>query len=178
MRISIVVPTKNSGPVLRRALESLLIQDVPLEIIIADGGSTDESAPILRQFEPHVTWILSGPDRNHYDAINQGFEAATGDLFGWLCADDELPAGALAAAIRAFEQHPESDVVTGACERVYADGERAIVNPPSDPWAFITRKNVMEQPATIWRAELHRRIGPLSEEFGFSADWEYWCRMR
>lgn len=74
--------------------------------------------------------------------------------------------------------HPDAAVVNGPCERIFADGQ-PWMNPGHDaPWDVIHVQNVIEQPSTFWRAELHKKVGPLDESYRLAFDWEHWCRMR
>ncbi len=101
--ISIVVPNFNSAHTLAAALQSLLDQHYPkLEIIVVDGGSTDDSLAVIRQFEPHLAWWVSEKDRGQSHAINKGLAHCTGDVVNWLNSDDLLCPGALHAVGEAF----------------------------------------------------------------------------
>lgn len=177
-RFSIVIPNFNSGPVLERCIQSLLAQDVPdLQIIVADAASTDESAAILRQYSARFSPLLSAPDGGQADGLNRGFAQATGDIYGWLCADDELLPGAMREVAALFEANPEADIVAGACRHVYADFSERVVYPPRDGWGPVTVRNDLNQPSVFWRAGLHRRVGPLDTTFRLAFDWDFWCRM-
>ena len=81
MKISIVTPCLNQSKFIVEAVESVLEQEYPnLEHIIVDGGSTDGTLEELRRY-PHLT-VMSGPDRNLYDAFNKGLRSARGDIIG------------------------------------------------------------------------------------------------
>src|SRR5262249_54142149 len=111
------------------------------------------------------------------DGLNKGFAKATGEVFGWLCADDELAPGALTHVAEVFRNNFKTDVLLGACERLFADGSRAITLPAVDPWPKIGIQDVIEQPSTFWRADLHGRCGPLETKYQLAFDWDLWCRM-
>jgi glycosyltransferase involved in cell wall biosynthesis len=179
LRISVVVPNLNSGTTLERALVSLLDQNYPhLELIASDGGSTDESVQILRKYRDRITKVLSEPDDGQADALNRGFQHATGDVFGWLCADDELLPGALNYVAEMFSMHPDRHVVAGACERIFDN--RALLYTPvrQDAWEAIYVQNTFDQPSVFWRAEWHRRAGVLDTNMHLAFDWDFWCRLK
>ena len=97
MDFTIITPSLNYGHFLGDCLGSVASQDgVNLEHLVIDGGSTDESAEVASKF-PHITW-LQGPDEGMSDAINKGFDRATGKWVMWLNADDRLKPDALAGA--------------------------------------------------------------------------------
>ena len=78
-RISIVVPNLNSGHGLERAITSLLSQEYAyLQLIIADGGSTDASLGIIKQYREYLSTLISEPDEGQADALNKGFRHADG----------------------------------------------------------------------------------------------------
>ena len=92
MKISIVTATFNSGATLRDTLDSVLAQNyIDFEHIVKDGGSTDNTLDILREYESkyngRLRWV-SEPDKGIYDAMNRGIELATGDIVGILNSDD------------------------------------------------------------------------------------------
>lgn len=85
---------------LREAVASVLQQPQCLELLVADGGSSDGSLQLLEELaasDPRVR-LVSRSDAGPADALNQAFRAARGTLIGWLNADDLYPPGALARA--------------------------------------------------------------------------------
>ena len=164
--------------VLRRALESILSQQYPeLELIMVDAESTDESREIIECYRSKFDVLIIEKDKGQADALNKGFAKATGEVCGWLCADDELASGAFQHVAEVFSQQPTTDVVLGACERIYADGTRSITSPPESPWQRIGIQDVIEQPSTFWRAALLRKCGALDVGYHLAFDWDLWCRM-
>src|SRR5687768_14719797 len=97
--ISIVTPSYNQGAFLEAAIRSVLDQPYPkCEYIVMDGGSTDNSVEIIRQYADRLAYWTSGLDGGQYAAINQGFARATGDVFAWINADDKFVPGAFQVA--------------------------------------------------------------------------------
>jgi glycosyltransferase involved in cell wall biosynthesis len=179
VRFSIVVPNYNSGAVLERALRSLIDQHPSdLEIIVADSASTDVSREIIERLRPDLATVLVEKDHGQADGLNRGFAHARGEIFSWLCADDELLPGTLDHVVDLFRQHPDADVVIGGCERVFADGSTSITRTRPDTWDVIGTWNPVDQPSVFWRADLHRRLGELDVSYHLAFDWDFWCRMR
>ena len=87
----LATPSYNQGQYLKKTIRSVLLQGYPsLEYIIIDGGSSDNSANIIHQYAPWLTYWVSEPDNGQAHALNKGFAQATGDLFGWINSDDVL----------------------------------------------------------------------------------------
>src|SRR5713226_4506797 len=119
-RISVVTPTFNSRHTLRETIESVLRQGYPrYEHIVMDGGSTDGTLDILRQY-PHLKWV-SEKDKGHYDAMNKGILKAKGEVVNILNSDDCYRPGTLELVGNAFSAHPGWDGLFG--DVVYVDGE-------------------------------------------------------
>ena len=107
-RISIVTLSFNQGRFLAEAIDSILGQNYPkLDYIVVDPGSTDDSRAIIARYAGRLTALL-GPDKGPADGLNKGFAAATGDIFGYINADDLLLPGALDTVARHFTANPTS----------------------------------------------------------------------
>jgi glycosyltransferase involved in cell wall biosynthesis len=120
--VSIITPSFNQAPYLRRTMESVLRQDYPnLEYIVVDGGSTDGSQAIIKEYEDRLAHWESVPDRGQTDAINKGFARATGKYLAWLNSDDVYQPGAISEATAYLESHPEVGMVYGDCTFIDAD---------------------------------------------------------
>jgi len=118
--ISIVVPNYNGGATLGATLKSIVQQNYPkLELILVDGGSSDNSIDIIKKFESDITWWVSEPDTGQSNAINKGFAQCTGEIVNWLCSDDFLEPGALHTIGHYFGNNPEIDVLVGRCRVEY-----------------------------------------------------------
>jgi glycosyltransferase involved in cell wall biosynthesis len=122
--LSVITPAYNSAEFIEDALLSVeRQQNIGAEHIVIDGASNDATVAIARSHPAARVW--SEPDGGQSDAINKGFLRATGDLVGWLNADDYYLPGGLEAIARAAQQHPEADVIYGDC--VFVDGSGRIV---------------------------------------------------
>ncbi|TRX01782.1 glycosyltransferase family 2 protein [Candidatus Methylobacter oryzae] len=115
MKISIVTISYNQVQYLEKAIRSIIDQDFDdLEYIVVDPGSNDGSRDIIEKYRSKITQILYEPDKGPADGLNNGFRLATGDIFGFINADDELLPGALQKIAGYFEQHPQIDVACGS----------------------------------------------------------------
>lgn len=119
-KVSVVTPTFNSIVTLKETIESVLAQDYTnWEHIVMDGGSTDGTVELLRQY-PHLKW-LSEKDKGHYDAMNKGIKRASGEIIAILNGDDYYRSDALGKIVRAFGNHAAWDALF--TDVVYVDGD-------------------------------------------------------
>ena len=178
--MSIVTPSLNQGGFIRRTIESVLDQQYPeLEYVVQDGGSADGTVEILEQHDGRLRYE-SGPDGGQASAINRGLSGTSGDILGYLNADDLLLPGALRYVARFFAQHPDVDVVYG--HRVVIDEYDQEVGrwvlPPHDD-AVLTYADYVPQETLFWRRRAWEKVGArLDESFHFALDWDLLLRFR
>jgi GT2 family glycosyltransferase len=182
---TIVTPCLNGAATLAAALASVRDQayEGTVEHVVVDGGSTDGTLDILGP-APGVRYV-SEPDRGLSDAVNKGIRMASGDVIGWLNADDVYLPGALARVGKAMAAHPEALWATGPCRIIGADGQeiRAGVTRYKD--FFLRRysyrlhlvQNFVSCPSTFVRREAFDRVGLLDERFKYSMDYDLWLRL-
>lgn len=179
-RISLVIPSYNQGQYLEETIRSILLQGYPdLELLIMDGGSTDNSVDIIRQYERWLSGWISERDGGQSNAINNGFAQATGEIFNWLCSDDLLKPGALFAVAKAFGEDPACDVVAGNC---YCDYETTpelsgvkSCRPEifgRNPYAF-----TVWQPSCFFRRSAVGRSELVLKDLHYCMDRELWCHL-
>jgi glycosyltransferase involved in cell wall biosynthesis len=121
-KISVITPSFNSIHTIRETIESVLTQDGNgWEHLVIDGGSTDGTLDILREY-PHLKWI-SERDEGHYHAMNKGVTRASGEIVTILNADDCYRPGTLRVVGEAFDKHPDWDGLFGDIVYVDATGK-------------------------------------------------------
>lgn len=182
MRFSVVTPVRNGMPWLPGAVESVRAQRQPgvtVEYIIRDGGSQDGTAAWLSQHAADCT-VVSQPDAGQTDALMHGFAHATGDILGWLNADDLLEPGALARVAAAFEANPHAVMVTGGCLLIRADGSICGAVPSLREVNVHTLVNStvkLAQPATFFRRHAYQQIGGLGSQWSLAMDLDLFLRL-
>lgn len=168
MKISIVTASFNQAQFLGDCIESVGEAKVrnDVEYIVADGGSTDGSVKVIRQYEHVVDAWWSESDEGPPSALNKGFRQSSGDIYGYINADDYYFARACEKVYRIFRENPGVDVVYGHGVMV-DEHKRHICEVYSDVWsierALYGRCSVVQQ-GTFFRAEAFRRAGGFNEK--------------
>ena len=179
LKISVVTVSYNQGQFIRRNIESVLNQNYPnFEHIIIDGGSTDETVKILKEY-PHLNWV-SEKDKGQSDGLNKGFRKASGDIIAWINSDDMLADGALYKVNRFFEENPDKSVVTGN-QVIIDDNDNVIriIHATTFSYEHLlngTRTSVMQN-STFFRRSVLLDVGYLDERFHYTMDHELFVRI-
>lgn len=188
MKISIITPNRNGGRFLDACVRSVLAQraaGVELEYLFYDGLSTDDSLARLEPHRAHIDRVVAEADRGPASALNKGFAAATGEIIGWLNADDLYVPDALARVAETMRRHPRAAMAFGRCLIVDEEGReirRGITRfkeaffPVSSRFTFQCI-NYISQPATFFRRSAYERAGGLREDLKAAFDYEFFLRL-
>ena len=178
MKISIVTPSFNQGAYLEATLRSLLAQNYPdLELIVIDGGSSDQSVEIIRRYASSISYWESEKDRGQSHALNKGFAHLHGEVWSWLNSDDLLEPGVLCRVADEFRQHPKAGVVYGDCLYVDEDGETVIEKFPGEPYSRLRHlaHRFIAQPSCFFRTST---VSPaVREDLHYCMDYDLWLRL-
>lgn len=180
-KITVITPSYNQGRFLEQTIKSVIEQNYPnLEHIIMDGGSTDNSVAIIKQYEKHLTYWQSQPDGGQSSALNAGFQRATGEIFCWLNSDDQFCSNALNTVGQYFANHPECDWIGGGGIIRMQNGEDKIVLPQKidfDSFLYNWGDNCICQPSIFWRKRLWDKMGAMDNFYQSSFDYDFWLRI-
>jgi len=182
--VSVITPVLNGIKYLKQSVESVLNQDYPyIEHIFVDGGSTDGTLELLREYQkkyPEKIVVFSDPKLNKGagEAWNVGWKIAKGDIFGWLGADDFYEPGAISTVIKFFQENPDAYFVFGDCNVVNEKGEILLTYPKRnyDLKTLINTKNFIPTTSAFYKREVIERIGPMDTSIT-GGDWDYWVRV-
>ena len=120
--ITVAVPSFNQGQFLDKTLQSIFSQDVPVEVFVLDGGSTDNSVEIIKKWESRITWWRSEPDDGQSAAINEGIAKGKAPYVCWLNSDDYFLPGGLDTLCNALRNDQQKPAVYGKCLAVKPNG--------------------------------------------------------
>jgi glycosyltransferase involved in cell wall biosynthesis len=181
-RFSIVIPTLNQGEFIEGTLQSILRQSYRnFEIIVMDGGSTDDTLSVLDRYRPFLAKVVSQADGGQSRAINKGFDFATGTIFAWLNSDDLYLPDCLERVAACFVAQPETQLVIGAGDVISADqhflrgipafplSRELLMALPEDRWIL--------QQSCFWTADLWRYSGGVDPDLHLLLDYDLWFRF-
>lgn len=174
---SIITPVLNQVSTIEKCIDSVAIQDVDVEHIIIDGGSTDGTVDIIREHEDKLAFWVSEPDCGQSHAINKGLKRASGTWFNWLNADDQLAENALGTVQKTAKS--DTQVVVGKCRHVNLKGE-TVAEGSARIWYSLeaTLGNYsMGQPSVFYRTEIVKQLGGLNENLHLCLDMDLWFRF-
>lgn len=176
----IVTPSYNQAAFLERTMQSVLGQQYPnLEYIVMDGGSTDDSVPVIQQHADRLAYWQSGRDGGQSAAVHAGFQKSRAEIMAWLNSDDLLLPGTLAYVAAYFSRHPEVDCIYG--HRVLineADHEVGRWFLPAHDPNMLLWADYIPQETWFWRRSAYEKAGGVDPSFRFALDWDLLLRMQ
>jgi len=176
-KITVVTPSFNQGAFIEQTIISVIGQQYPnLEYIIIDGGSTDSTVDIIKKYEQHLTYWVSKPDAGQSDAINKGFEQATGDILCWLNSDDYYLPGTLLDINQKLNIEKAQLVFGNSIHLNEADNTtHGSYFDPFKEWDINTGDYIV-QPGSFWTKKAFELTGKLRTDLHFGFDWEWYAR--
>jgi hypothetical protein len=183
-KFSVITVSFNQGEFIRDTIESVLAQDYPnFEHFVIDGGSTDNTVSILKEY-PHLQWV-SEPDRGQSHALNKGFSRATGDVIAWINSDDWYAPGAFHAIAQEITEYP---VVMGRCAFVdkYGVLKEDVANVERnwfDTLKYWVHHSSPAQPSIFFARSIFEELripceSALDEGLHFTMDFDFWLRIQ
>jgi glycosyltransferase involved in cell wall biosynthesis len=183
LKISIITPSLNQAQYLEEAILSVINQGYPnYEHIVIDGASHDETIDILKKYSlisKNLRWI-SEPDEGQSDALNKGLRMATGDIIGWLNADDRYLSGCFFKISEYFFNNPEVDIVYGDYRFINEQGEVIRLRKEIDFDLFILKYlHILYIPstATFFKRKIIEDGNLFKEDYHYAMDYEFFLRL-
>ena len=175
---SILTASMNQGDFLAEAIKSVAAsEEADLEHTVIDGGSVDNSLAVLGRYDQHVDW-LSEPDRGYAHAVNKALARTSGEIIGWLNADDVYYPNAIRRAREFFAANEDVDILYGDGDYIDEDGD-LIAPIKGRPWSLARlRQNCFFfTPSVFFRRRVVQAHGLLDEGVKYQPDYDLWLRL-
>jgi glycosyltransferase involved in cell wall biosynthesis len=180
MKISIITVAYNSSATIVDTLKSVASQiHRDFEHIVIDGASEDGTLAVLKEHGRHLANIVSEPDQGIYDAMNKGVRLATGDVIGFLNADDYLAHSQVLSHVAASFGDRSLDAVFGDVgffrperpNRLIRRYRSSRFEPGRLSWGWMP-----PHPTLFVQREMFRRVGPFRTDYRIAGDFEWIVR--
>lgn len=176
--VTIAVPSFNQAKFLDDALFSIFEQDVPVEVFVMDGGSTDGSLDIIRKWAPRLSGWRSRSDEGQSAAINEGIAQGKAPYVCWLNSDDWLLSGGIRKLLNELTLQSDMPMVYGRVWNVNQySGKRSPVWIESFSEKRLALRCIISQPGTLIRRSAWEAVGGLDPKLQFSMDYDLWWRL-
>ena len=181
MKISIITICFNAGETIAQTIESVLSQTYKdIEYILVDGGSKDNTLEIIERYRTRIHKIVSEKDEGLYDALNKGLTLCSGEVVGFLHADDVYAnEKVIEKYVQAFEKK-EIDAVYADLKYVaQGDQEKIVrkwVSGEYKEGAFL-KGWMPPHPTFFVRKKIFEQFGNFNASFRSSGDYELMLRF-
>ncbi len=175
--LSIITVCYNSSGTIAKTIESVLEQDfTDYEYLIIDGGSSDGTLDIIREYEPRFDGrmrFVSEKDNGIYDAMNKGISMAKGKLVGLINSDDYYEAGAFGKIVDSYDGY-EYSIIYGMLRKISGGKEIEVYIKNHQ---FI-EDDMIAHPSCFVSKRIYDEFGLYSLDYPCSADYEFFLRIR
>lgn len=179
-KISVITPSYNQGQYIEETILSVLNQNYPnLEYIIMDGGSTDNTVEVIKKYADKINFWVSQKDKGQADAINKGFQKATGDILCWLNSDDYYFPDILNYVAANIDIH-KKEILFGEVDHIYEPhGEIKPSNAKNKHENYqLELYDYIIQPGSFWSKKVWDEVGQVNENLHFVFDWDWFVRAK
>lgn len=181
IKISIVLISYNQGRFIEETIKSLLSQTYSnLELLLIDGGSTDDTMEIVRKYEDKFSVIIHEKDNGQTDAINKGFKLATGELKGWINSDDVLYPDCVEQIVNVYDQNKEAVILySSTIDLIDLQGNKCgtCVRIIPNQNYLLKKAYSVNQQGSFYSAQALEKIHYLDENLHYCMDLDLWLRL-
>jgi glycosyltransferase involved in cell wall biosynthesis len=177
--VSLVIPAYNHGRYLEEAIESALAQDYPaLELIVLDDGSRDNTREVLERYGTRFRWETHA-NMGQSATLTKGWKMASGEILGYLSADDRLEPHAVSESVQRLLAEPGAAATY--CDFVLIDPHsrviRAVRTPDFNYREMLLTVTCPPGPGAFFRRAAYEKAGPWDSRLRQMPDYDFWLRL-
>lgn len=176
MKISVITPCFNSEKTIRQTIESVLNQTYTnIEYIIVDGGSTDKTVEIIKEYIPLFHGRLhyvSEKDNGIYDAMNKGIKMSHGQLIGIINSDDFYEINTVETVLKKYEPQKEQ-VIYGYMNIVIKNAKSKVLTSSH----LKLEESMITHPTCFVSRNIYQKYGLFIDSYKIAADYELMLRL-
>ena len=179
--VTIVTPSFNQGRFVEETIKSVVNQTYsPIEYILVDGGSTDNTMQIVEKFKTQIDIIIHEKDKGQADAINKGFKIAKGELVGWINSDDILYPDCVEKIVELYEFKKNAAIYYHSINDII-DGSGGLIKTYRlkipDRRHLIFKNYDVAQPGSFYNLDFVKEAGYLNIKNHYCMDLDLWLKL-
>jgi len=176
-KISVITPSFNSEKTIEKTILSVINQQKihPLQYIVVDGGSTDNTRGIIKKYAHNIDIFISEPDSGAYDAMNKGINLATGKIIGIINSDDWYLENVIKTVEQEFNKYPDIDILYSPIENYY-QGEYIATFIPGE-LEKLSIRFTLNHPSCFIKKSAYTAAGLYDLKYKIAADYEMILRL-
>ena len=176
--ITVAVPSYNHSMYLNKALDSIVQQNIAIEILVMDGGSNDGSIDIIQQWSSRLFYWRSHKDCGQASAINEAIAKGSAPYVCWLNSDDWYLTNGLQQLYAVLEANPNAPAAYGRAWNFIEQRQlqkSVWVEPFNEK--RLAKRCIIAQPATLIRRSAWKMVGGLDESLHMAMDYDLWWKL-
>ena len=175
--VSVIIPSFNQGQFLEDCLMSVLDTNLCTQVIVMDGGSTDNSLDILKKWDRDLYYWQHQPDGGQAAAINAGMRLATAPFCCWINSDDFYLKGGIEKLINSISASNYAAVYGKVYDEFYPSKKRKPVWVEPFSLDRLAIRCIISQPGVMMRRKAWQSVGGLDENLHMALDYDLWWKL-
>ena len=177
-QITYIIATYNSAKTLKRCLESFVAQELQnFTVIVIDGGSSDSTISIVKQYPNIVSQFVSEPDNGIYDAFNKGVLLVKTPWVSFVGSDDYLTPNSTSILCQVFGKEDNIDYATGAVQLVNVDESIERVIGEEWSWRRCRKRMLVAHVGSLHNMKLFNDYGLFDTKLKICGDYDFLLRV-
>ncbi|MCU0537961.1 MAG: glycosyltransferase [Hydrococcus sp. Prado102] len=173
--INIITVVYNAEATLEETIKSVLAQTYQnIEYIVIDGGSSDRTLSIIKQYESKISYWCSERDRGLYDAINKGISLSTGNLIGIIHAGDSYTPDAVSQIVNTYLQMQSPSILVGNCKQLLKNNSKWYIRSGNSQ---LLPYDTLPHASVFVPIEIYKNYGLFEiSTLKIASDYDFLCR--